>query len=649
MRIRKKMSLLVLVVSIGIFATACGNSVKTGENTDKGIWGGNNKDGKAEQSLSVGLESLDGVFNPFYGSNGGDVLIVSSVFDYVCEMNDNGELADRGGSVAFEEIQSEDGQKQYLYTVTVKKDMYFTDGEEVTIDDVLAYYYICADPLYDGNSKFGTLDIVGMQEYRYDLLQKELIDSTVDTYRSENISRDDFEKYIVETKAEGWYDGIDMKNGGPLGDGSMTWNQYCAMAGVATLDEMGNVTDDIEMAACVASAEWINSKDMYDPFSFYESQIIQQNLADGIDVEEIAGITKVDEYTCTILLNSVNVYTEREIAQIPIIPEHYYCSDYTKGNLECIKEKSSKPIGSGKYRLESYESNIVTLAANEEYHLGSPEISTIEYLIIDGNEAIELVLSEQIDCLKTDNLKEIRDALEQHSQELTYNVKAEPGFGYVGINSVRIKDVNVRKGLMHLMDIAGGVREYYGEDEFALKRTMSSLLPEYSDSTDYYYEYSVEKAKEYFEKAGYVENEDSVIQKGGEALELTIGISDMSSHPAASIVKKMEEDIQQFGGTLTVQDLSYEELQNQVKNQELDMWVMAYDNMEYCDLTAMFGNKGVLYSNNEWESVQQKIIETISVEERKELIGTYLNSIMEEAVCMPIYQKSSIEVSRKTD
>ena len=130
------MSLLVLVVSIGIFATACGNSVKTGENTDKGIWGGNNKDGKAEQSLSVGLESLDGVFNPFYGSNGGDVLIVSSVFDYVCEMNDNGEPADRGGSVAFEEIQSEDGQKQYLYTVTVKKDMYFTDGEEVTIDDV---------------------------------------------------------------------------------------------------------------------------------------------------------------------------------------------------------------------------------------------------------------------------------------------------------------------------------------------------------------------------------------------------------------------------------------------------------------------------------------------------------------------------------
>ena len=648
MRIRKKMSLLVLVVSIGILVTACGNNAETGENKGKGIFG-HGKDGKVGQPISVGLESLDGVFSPFYGNNDGDALIVSSVFDYVCEMDENGNPVDRGGSVAFEEIQSEDGQKQYLYTVTVKKDMHFTDGEEVTIDDVLAYYYICADPLYDGNSKFGTLDIVGMQEYRYDLAQKELIENTVDAYRPENISQDDFEKYIVETRAEGWYDGIDMTNGGPLGDGTMTWNQYCAMAGVATLDEMGNVTDDSEMAGCVASAEWINSKDMYDPFAFYESQIIEQNLEDGIDVEEITGITKVDEYTCTILLNSVNIYTEREIAYIPIIPEHYYCSDYTKGNPECIKQKSEKPIGSGKYRLDSYENNTVTLNANEEYHLGCPEIPAVEYRIVDGNEGIELILSGQMDCLKTNNSKEIRELLEQHSQELTYNTKAEPGFGYLGINSVRVNDVNVRKGLMHLMDIAGGVKEYYGEDTFALKRTMSSLLPEYPDSADYYYEYSVEKAKEYFAKAGYIENGDSVIQKGGESLELTIGICNTASHPAASIVKKMEADMQQFGGKLTIQDLSYEELQNQVKNQELDMWVMAYDNMEYCDLTPMFGNKGVLYSDNEWESVQKEIIGTTDVGERTELIDTYLNFIMEEAVCMPIYQKSRIEVSKQTD
>lgn len=47
-------------------------------------------------------------------------------------------------------MTADDGSTKYVYTVSVQEGMVFSDGEPVTIDDVMFYYYVCADPTYDG-------------------------------------------------------------------------------------------------------------------------------------------------------------------------------------------------------------------------------------------------------------------------------------------------------------------------------------------------------------------------------------------------------------------------------------------------------------------------------------------------------------------
>ena len=78
------------------------------------------------------------------------------------------------------------------YDFTLRQGVKFSDGEELTADDVIFSYYVFLDPSYDGSGSVYALPIKGLEEYRsgsdtlFNLLVKGGADNTDFTFVTED-------------------------------------------------------------------------------------------------------------------------------------------------------------------------------------------------------------------------------------------------------------------------------------------------------------------------------------------------------------------------------------------------------------------------------------------------------------------------------
>lgn len=656
---KRKILTILLVFCMTISLVSCGKGSKTtSSNTAEVAETSNETTSEAQttqvpdkvvaagkyDTLVIGTSPLNGIFDPMFSSNAYDNQISDLVFSCVSWLDKDGKLVDAAGHVEAEEVKAEDGHTQVKYTVSVKQGMKFSDGEPVTIDDVLFWYYVVSDPTYDGSSTFSTLDIVGMKDYYYDTPDYEaqldkITKEVEEKYSLDKISEEDYKAYLRDSNLAGWWEGID----------SYDWVGYLKSEGY---DPTGIETDEKKLFEMLVDCEYTKYHDSYDPQSYYQSKLekeyITGNLSDGVDVPEISGIKKVDDYTCTVLFDSVNISGDKQVAWIQIVPKHYYGSNFTKGNLADIKALNGTPVGSGPYKFVSYQDNIVTLEANTLYYDEVAKIPTIKFQVISNDDQVDGVINGDIDITNPSASKEVIEQIE--SAGIDYSLVDNPGYGYIAINAETVSDINVRKGLMHLMNRKPAVESYYGELAEVIERPMTPTVAEYPKDAKEYYGYDPDKALEYFTKAGYKKDASGKLVKNGEQLKVSVGIAGdgKMDHPSAPILTQMANDLKTMGGELVIQDLDFATLNSMKDTGELDMWVMAWGNATDCDLTQMFGSKGndndVHLNSPEVDKLQEQILQTVDFNERCKLVAQELDLIMEAAVYMPVYQRKNMEI-----
>ena len=154
---------LCAVMCLGLFV-GCGNKGKQNSDTP----------------LVVGYSPFNSKFSPFFSETAydQDVWVMTSI----------GLLSsDRQGSIIMNGIKGEtksyngtdytyygpadceikentDGTVDYNFKM--REDLKFSDGEPITIDDVIFSMYVLCDPSYDGNSTLFAVPIQGMDAYR---------------------------------------------------------------------------------------------------------------------------------------------------------------------------------------------------------------------------------------------------------------------------------------------------------------------------------------------------------------------------------------------------------------------------------------------------------------------------------------------------
>lgn len=650
---KKLISLLLVAAMTAGLAAGCGNNNggSTNGTENGGSASNDNTSSSGYDTLVIGVQSLNGVFSPFFYTSAYDNQVFQPVFSQVCELDPDGVLVDSAGHIDMEEVAADDGSTKYVYTITIQEGMKFSDGEDVTIDDLLFNYYVCSDPAYDGMSTFGTLDIEGMEAYRnseaplWKLLGAAGADNTDFTLWTEDQQKAFFETDLPAAGEAFVQEIVDYCVGegyaeeGDIATAVAAWGFEGSTLGEAFDAMVAAYEGDL---AALSDTESAGSS---------LADLLPESYSEMIEIEavdSISGIERVDDYTCKVTFNSANISADMQLGLMPLTPEHYYGANFTKGDVSGVKELNTVPMGSGPYIFESYENNIVTLTANENYYKGAPKIPNLKFQVVNEEDKVDLVLNGEIDITDPSASLEIVAQLDENTDLASYSLVDFPGYGYIGINAERVPDVNVRKGLMSLMNREPAIQSYYGVLGRVIERPMTPTLAEYPDDAEPYYTYDPDKAMEYFEAAGYSQVDGKLVNADGEQLRITCAIGDANTHPSTPILTQMANDMANMGAELVVNDLEFSVLSTQVQGGEVDMWVMAWGNSLDCDLTQIFGSQGDSnyqhYYDPAIDEIQAKILQELDLDKRKELVAEELDMIMDAAVYMPIYQRKNMEI-----
>ena len=138
-------------------------------------------DGQADSPIIIGCDRLNKNFNPFTAKSDGDKEVVRLTQAYLVTNDRKGKPVYKGieGEVrkykdngytyygpADISVQYDKKKNRTFYKINLDKGMLFSDGEKVTVDDVIFSMYVFCDSSYKGSAQLGRQNILGLKKYR---------------------------------------------------------------------------------------------------------------------------------------------------------------------------------------------------------------------------------------------------------------------------------------------------------------------------------------------------------------------------------------------------------------------------------------------------------------------------------------------------
>lgn len=119
-----------------------------------------------KDTMIIGIEAPDGVFNPIYGDSAYDQYVYESVFDGLFDIDEEGNPI-KGVAKSWD--ISKDG---LTYTFHMRDDVNFSDGTKVTAEDVAFTFTVVCDGSYTGVIDIGSIGIKGWEDYNKGISNK---------------------------------------------------------------------------------------------------------------------------------------------------------------------------------------------------------------------------------------------------------------------------------------------------------------------------------------------------------------------------------------------------------------------------------------------------------------------------------------------
>ena len=495
--------LLALVMSLSLLA-GCG----TQGNTSGGATTG-------ETPLVVGYSPFSSKFSPFFSETAYDQdvwvmtqlgLLTSDRTGAIIYKGIEGETVNYNGTdytyygpADLEVVENADGTVDYNFTL--REDLKFSDGEPLTVDDVIFSMYVLCDPTYEGNSTLYAQPIVGMAEYRAGMttLSKALAaagrgntDFTNWTEEQQTKFWDNFDKglvpfaqeicdYVVSAGAAAETDSVAAKAsqwGFTLADDA-TVEDFAMAIG----EKYGWIFSAMEAETAGSALADLMDADVYNDYPV-------MGVKTGESAANISGIKKIDDYHMTVTMSKIDAVAIYQLG-ISIAPLHYYGDkalfDYDnnsfgfpKGDLSSVRAKTTQPMGAGPYKFIKFENGTVNFEANENYFQGAPKTKYVNFLeCISDDDKLNGVTTGTIDITDPSMSADTADAIvtansngELTGDKVTTDLVNNLGYGYIGMNSV-------------VMSVGGEPSSQASKD---LRKAFGTILSVYRDvAIDSYY------------------------------------------------------------------------------------------------------------------------------------------------------------------
>ena len=558
--------ILSLVMCLGLLA-GCGD-----KNTD-------NQTKDENTPLVVGYAAFNEKFSPFFSETeyDQDVWVMTSLG--LLNSDRQGQIIMNGiegethayngtdytyyGPADCEIVENADGTVDYNFTM--RDDIVFSDGEKVTIDDVIFSMYVLCDPTYDGNSTLYAVPIQGMAAYRSGMttLAKALAaagrdnaDFTYWTEQQQTKFWDNFDKGLVPF-AQGIVDACVEAGAAAEGDVAAAGAAWGFSGEAMTVEdlalEIGNQYgwSFSAMEKEVGNSDALSAMMDEDVYADYPTIGVKT----GDSAANISGIKKTGDYSMTVTLDKVDATAIYQLG-VTIAPLHYYGDtslyDYDnnqfgfpKGDLSSVRAKTTSPMGAGPYKYIKYEDGVVYFEANDSYFLGAPKTKYLNFQqCMSDDDKLNGVITGTIDIADPSFSNDTVDAIEKANggeldgDKITTNTVDNLGYGYLGISSACVNvggepgseaSKNLRKAFATVFSVYRNVaiESYYGERASVINYPISNTswaAPQPTDDgykvafsvdvngNDIYtsdmtaeqrYDAALQAALGYFEAAGY--------------------------------------------------------------------------------------------------------------------------------------------------
>jgi len=501
----KKLSLGLAAVMTVASLSACGK-----DNTSTG--GANTETGASESTevststgadtLVVGKDTFGSKFSPFFATLQYDQDVSDLVTVGLLGSDREGNVVLKGiegetiayngtdytytGIADCDVTQNDDGS--VVYDFTLRDDIKFSDGEPLTVDDVIFSMYVLSDPTYDGAQTFYTLPIKGMEEYRsgMDSLANVILAAGRDNTDFTNFTEEQMNAYWTALDEEGekfaqdivdycvanYPDYLESVGNSEVALGMFAWGFGDVNDDGTVLTGAGTGTE-YNIADLTIADYWTELQAKYDNDLVTMSETeaagddlftmlnedypeFSQGVTTGDSAASISGIEKTGDYSLRVTMDKFDAVAIYQLG-VPVAPLHYYGDtskyDYdnnmfgfTKGDLSIVKDKTTQPLGAGPYKFDSYDNGVVTFTANENYYKGEPKIKTLLFKETPDSDKLTGVASGTFDIsdpsMSVDVLKNIKNYNsngEVTGDVLTTDLVDNLGYGYIGINANMVK------------------------------------------------------------------------------------------------------------------------------------------------------------------------------------------------------------------
>ena len=417
------------------------------------------------------------------------------------------------GPADCEIVQKDDGTVDYNFKM--REDLVFSDGEKVTIDDVIFSMYVLCDPTYDGNSTLYAVPIQGMAAYRAGMttLAKALAaagrDNADFTYWTEEQQTkfwDNFDKGLVPF-AEGIVAACvegGLNTEGDIAGAAANWG-FDGLAKDATIQDfamaIGNQYGWVfsAMEKEVGNSDALSTMMDADVYNDYPTTGVKT----GESADSITGIKKTGDYSMTVTLDKVDATAIYQLG-VTIAPLHYYGDPtqfdaennkfgFPKGDLSSVRAKTTEPMGAGPYKFLKYEDGVVYFEANENYFLGAPKTKYLNFQqCMSDDDKLNGVITGTIDITDPTFSNDTVDAITKANNgsgvdgdKVTTDTVDNLGYGYLGMSAACVNvggepgsdaSKNLRKAFATVFSVYRDVaiESYYGERASVINYPISN-------------------------------------------------------------------------------------------------------------------------------------------------------------------------------
>ena len=616
---------------------------------------GGTSGGDAKESVLVaGYSNFNSKFSPFFSETAYDqdvqaltqlALLPQDRMGAVVQKGIEGETINYNntdytyyGPADLEITQNDDGT--VFYDFTLREDLKFSDGEPLTIDDVIFSMYVLCDPTYDGSSTLFTQPINGMEAYRSGMDTKAnlIIAAGPDNKEFTNWTEEEQTTFWTNAKtaseaiAQEIVDyckanGLNGEND-PVEACAANWG-FELPAG-ATIEDFGAKMMETYGNDIVALVGTENAgSSISDVFPDWDKYSV--GVETGSSAPNIAGIQKTGDYSMRIVADQFDATMIYQLG-VAIAPLHYYGDkaqyDYDnnkfgfpKGDLSSVRAKTTQPMGAGPYKFVKFENGVVNFEANENYFLGAPKTKFVNFQ--EGSDADKLngVVTGTYDVTDPSFKKETAENIKSENggelsgSKITTSTVDNLGYGYIGINADNVRVGNdsgsdeskaLRKAFATIFSVYRDVAidSYYGDTASVINYPISNTswaAPQPTDdgyqvafstdvdgnpiytsdmSADDKYAAAKAAALGFLEKAGYtVEGGKVTAAPEGAKMEYEamIPADGSGDHPSFMILTLAKDAFAEIGISLIVNDLSNSsDLWNKLEAGDGEIWCAAW-------------------------------------------------------------------------